>query len=284
MIKKEIRILFYQLLAVMMSALLGLASCINEDDSQCVQYTIMTKVVDSNGNTLSDTVAGRLHAYLFLDGKYDHTVTAEPDERFLLSFDGSKKASLIIVGSKTGGTNIAPPYEGEDIDSVMVHTSSPEGVYYGQFDYTSQNHDSISSVTVKLVEMHAVLRVAVRELHEYYGNGNFSVKLSGLRNSLSYDGAVTGDSITYSPTSSFISDEVLLTDSVNTLPTATNETVTIGIYKNGEQIWRSNEDNTGKTITLNAGDNKVVTIDCGYQTFGFTVLSWNSFLQSVIMK
>lgn len=282
--KVKYGILLSHLFVMLVLALPVFTSCVNEDDSACVQYSVATKVVDGKGNVLPDTVAGRLHAYLFLDGKYDHTVTAESDGRFLLSFDSSKKASLIIVGSKADGTNVAPPYEGEDIDSVMVHTSSPEGIYYGQFEYTSQNHDSISSVTVKLIEMHAVLRVAVRELHEYYGDGNFSVKLSGFRNSLSYNGEVTGDSITYSPTSSFISDEVLLTDSVNTLPTATNEAVTIGIYKNGEQIWRSNEDNTGKTVTLNAGDNKVVTIDCGYQTFGFTVLSWNSFLQSVIMK
>ena len=282
--KKKISILLYQLLGLIALASLCLSSCINEDDSQCVQYAITPKVVDGNGKALPDTVAGRLHAYLFLNGKFDHIVTAESNGRFLLSFDGSKKASLVMVGSGADGTSVAQPYFGEDIDSVMVNTSSPESIYYGQFDYTSQVHDSVKSVEVKLVNMHATLRVAVRELHEYYGDGNYSVKLSGLRNSLSYDGTVTGDSVTYAPKSSFISDQVLLTDSVNTLPTATNEAVTVGIYKNGTRIWQSSKDSAGNEVKLNPGDNKVVTIDCGYRTFGFTVLSWNEFLQNVDMK
>ena len=282
--RKKIGILLYQWCVVAMSALFVLTSCVNEDDSACVQYVITTKTVDGDGKTLPDSVAGRLHAYLFLDGKFDHTVTAEADGRFLLSFDGSRKASLIIVGSKNGKENIAPPKDGENIDSVMVQTLFPEDIYYGQFDYTSQNRDSVSNVEVKLVNMRATLRVAVRELHEYYGDGNYSVKLSGLRNSLSYNGAVTGDSVTYAPKSSFISDQVLLTDSVNTLPTATNEAVTVGIYKDGEPIWQSSKDSAGNAVKLNPGDNKVVTIDCGYRTFGFTVLPWNEFVQSVDMK
>ncbi len=281
---KRFFILFYPLLVLIAIALLCLSSCINEDDSQCVQYAITPKVVDGNGKALPDTVAGRLHAYLFLNGKFDHIVTAESNGRFLLSFDGSKKASLVIVGSGVDGTNVAQPYFGEDIDSVMVNTSSPESIYYGQFDYTSQVHDSLKSVEVKLVNMHATLRVAVRELHEYYGDGNFSVKLSGLHNALTYEGRIAGDSVVYNPKASFINNEVLLTDSVNTLPTANNEAVTIGIYKDGTKIWQSFDDSAGNPVKLNSGDNKVVTIDCGYRTFGFTVESWNEFLQSVDMK
>jgi len=276
--------LFYPILGLIAVASLCLSSCSKGDDSQCVQYVIIPKLVDSNGKALPDTIAESLCAYLFLNGKFDHIVTTESNGHFLLSFDGSKKASLVIVGSSINGTNVAQPSFGEDIDSVMVNTSSPENLYYGQFDYISQVHDSIKSVEVKLVNMRATIRVAVRGLHKYYGNGNFSVKLSGLHNALTYDGRITGDSVAYTPNVSFINDEQLLTDSVNTLPTAQNEAVNIGIYKNGTIIWQSSEDSSGNTIKLNPGDNNVVTIDCGYRIFGFTVLSWNKFLQNVDMR
>jgi len=54
-------------------------SCVNEDNSNCVQYAITTQLVDKSGTVLPDSTVGKVKAYLFLNNKYDHIVTAESD-------------------------------------------------------------------------------------------------------------------------------------------------------------------------------------------------------------
>ena len=120
-------------------------SCVNEDNSNCVQYAITTQLVDKAGTVLPDSTVGKVNAYLFLNNKYDHIVTAESDGKYLISFDGNTKATLVAFGNmNTDSVNIHTPNEGDDISTISVgllatrssasYLSSPTYLYYGRFD------------------------------------------------------------------------------------------------------------------------------------------------------
>jgi len=127
--------------------LLG-TSCVNEDNSNCVQYAVTTQLVDKAGAVLPDSTVGNVKAYLFLNNKFDRLVTAESSGKYLISFEGNAKATLVAFGNmNSDSVNIHTPNEGDDISTVSVgllatrsstsYFSSPTYLFYGRFDYES---------------------------------------------------------------------------------------------------------------------------------------------------
>jgi len=269
-------------------------SCVNEDNSNCVQYAITTQLVNKSGTVLSDSTVGKVKAYLFLNNKYDHIVTAESDGKYLISFDGNTKATLVAFGNmNTDSVNIHTPNEGDDINTISVgllatrssasYFSSPTYLYYGRFDYTSTTSGSTTTALLPMYNQHARVHVVAKHLESQFGSGNYQTVLQGFRDAITFDGTVTGDSVTYSPSGALDNNDVYTSEAVNTLPTKADESVTVSIYKDGTLLWQTSTDADGNKVTLAAEDDKAFVIDVQKLDFTLQVMSWNDYEQSTII-
>jgi hypothetical protein len=275
------------LCAVMLST--AMSSCINESDAGCVQYAAKPYLVGGDGTAHSDAAVKSITAYLFSEGKFSHEIKAESDGRFLVSFDGTKSTSLVMIGYPGNDSlNVNTPKEGEDISEVSAAVLktrgnlSPEGFYYGCFNYAPSTLDTVSKeINVAMHPERAMMQVVMENLYSRYGNGgNYRIELSGLRREVAFDGTIGGDSITYTPKTSFDAKNNLCSEVVNTLPTKKGERVAVTLYKDGILMWQISEDNQGKALTLSGGDNKIVVIDALRMTLvtfsGSNISDWNS--------
>ena len=270
--------------------LLLTASCIDESHTSCVQYAIATQLVDTKGNPMSESVMGKSLAYLFLNDKFDHVVTSESDGRYLISFDGSSKASLVVFGNmNTDSFHIRTPNVGDDISETSVDlipgTRAADlqniytaHLYYGRYDYTADSAGSTKVVVLPLLDRQVKLHVVVQELRETYGDGDYKIVLDGLRNAVAFDGTVIGDSVTYHPTASFASNGDWVSETLHTLPTKTGEAVMLLIYKGDSELWHSSIDNAGKPITLTGGEDKAVVLNVARREFSIVVEPWSDYL------
>jgi len=284
-----IMILFTSLLLMWLTT-----SCVNEDNSNCVQYAITTQLVDKSGTVLPDSTVGKVNAYLFLNNKYDHIVTAESDGKYLISFDGNTKATLVAFGNmNTDSVNIHTPNEGDDISTISVgllatrssasYFSSPTYLYYGRFDYTSTTSGTTTTALLPMYNQHARVHVVAKHLESQFGSGNYQTVLQGFRNAITFDGTITGDSVTYSPSGALDNNDVYTSEAVNTLPTKTDESVTVSIYKDGTLLWQTSTDADGNKVTLAAEDDKAFVIDVQKLDFTLQVMSWNDYQQSTVI-
>ena len=275
------------LCAVMLST--AMTSCINESDAGCVQYAAKPYLVGGDGTVHSDAAVKSITAYLFSEGKFSHEIKSESDGRFLVSFDGTKTTTLVMLGYPDNDSlSVNTPKEGEDINEVSSSllsingNRSPEGFYYGCFNYAPSTLDTVSKeINIAMHPERATVRVVIENLYSRYGNGgNYSIELSGLRREVSFDGTIGGDSITYTPKTSFDAKNDLCSDVVNTLPTKNDESVTVKLYRNGMLLWNISEDSQDNSITLSGGDNKTVVIDVMRMTValfsGSGINDWNN--------
>jgi len=123
--------------------------------------------------------------------------------------------------------------------------------------------------------------VVVENLISKYGSGgSYGIELSGLRSSVGFDGTIGGDSITYNPQTTFDTNNNLCSETVNTLPTKKDESVTVNLYRDGMLLWKISDDCQGNSITLSGGDNKAVVIDVMRMTAalfsGSAINNWNN--------
>jgi len=269
-------------------------SCVDEDNSNCVQYALTTQLVDKNGDVLPDSTVGSVKAYLFLNNKFDHLVTAESDGKYLISFDGNVKASLVVFGNmNSDSVSIHTPNEGDDISTISVgllatrssasYFSSPTYLYYGRFDYTSTTSGSTTTALLPMYNQHARVHVVAKHLQSQFGNGNYQIELLGFRNAITFDGTITGDSVTYSPSGTFDNNDVYTSEAVNTLPTKKDEYVTVQIYKDGTLLWKTSTDANGNKVTLAAEDDNVFVIDVQKIDIVMQVMPWIDYEQSTVI-
>ena len=283
-----------------------LASCINDDYSNCVQYSLTVSQTDSIGNALTAEVKGNMMAYLFIDGKFDRIVTSDPDSSYKVSYDGRNgNASLVAIGSSDkDSAQIFTPAVGSDMNSISVSVKRdpitgeyilPSSLYYGTYAISSQSA-GMSAVYGNIVmkKKPATVHVVIRQLKEFFGDRNYKVVLSGFRSTMTFAGQITGDSIEYSPSAVFDTSNQLVTSSINTFPTMQNEYVTVSVFSNPDGsgksrssmtqlIWSTNRDSYGNRVTLNSGDDKVIIVDCSSKQLILNVMPWSEYLQHVVI-
>ncbi len=273
------------------------AACgIVEDGSMCVQYSVVPKPVTKAGEALPDTLTGRMQAYLFIDGRFSRTVEPERDGRYLISFDGRAKASLVFFAAPKADTaTVRTPAEGERMETAAVKAEglaragaqgqdSLSGIYYGRYDYESLNGTADVQVAVPVSNQCARIRVVIKRIAEYYGTGDgYTLSISGLRGSLTYDGTVTGDSVVYTPPASFDAEGKLCTIPLTVLPNATGEHITLTLYKDGRILWQSGVDQDRKPVTLSAGDDVVMIADVERNDMSIQVMTWRQYKQDTVI-
>ncbi len=284
---------FGQTLWFTLSALLLVTACIGEDMSSCAQYSVVTKVVDEEGNQIPTSSVRTLKAYLFLNGKFSEVLTSDANGRFNIAFESNTAASLVVLGA-TDSDCVAfhAPQKGEDIGNISLElTGNKEGsadtksrVYYGRYDYAAQDRATNQSILLVVKNQQARICVVVKHLQAAYGNdNNYRVSLSGFRNALTFYGKPRGELIEYTPEVRFNASNHLESDAVNTFPTQADDHVEVSVYSGGTLLLQSDEDGDGNAISLAAGDDKVLVLDCSQPGMQIQVVSWGEYTQEIIM-
>lgn len=273
-----------------------ICSCINDDDSLRVQYNVGVRLATRTGEVLPDSVAGSVHAYMFIGGRYSHEVSREPDGRYYLCFDNRQTMRLVAVGLGSGDSvQLVPPVLGDSLSSIcarlrrlgdsrsasravdaITEITPMSYICYGSFSYTPGDalRDS-SFATLTMMNKNVRIHVVIRNLLSQMGPGNYTVKLEGFRSALAFDGSIKGDSVVYEPHGGFNSDGVFSTDIINALPTANGENVTFTLYKNDNPIFKSNTDSSGDPIILSPEDDKAIVVDVGKMGVNINVMPWS---------
>ena len=273
-----------------------ICSCINDDESLRVQYNVGVRLTTRTGEVLPDSVAGSVHAYMFIGGRYSHEVSREPDGRYYLCFDNRQTMRLVAVGLGSGDSvQLVPPVVGDSLGSVcarlrrlgdsrsatraagtITEITPMSYICYGSFSYTPGDalRDS-SFATLTMMNKNVRIHVVIRNLLSQMGPGNYTVKLEGFRSALAFDGTIKGDSVVYEPHGGFNSDGVFSTDIINALPTANGENVTFTLYKNDNPIFKSTTDSSGDPIILSPEDDKAIVVDVGKRGVNINVMPWS---------
>ncbi|WP_238312252.1 FimB/Mfa2 family fimbrial subunit [Segatella paludivivens] len=287
-------ILITCILLAMLSPLIS--SCINDDESLRVQYNVGVRLTTRTGEVLPDSVAGSVHAYMFIGGRYSNEVAREPDGRYYLCFDNRQTMRLVAVGlGSSDSVQLVPPVLGDSLSSVcarlrrlgdsrsatraadaITEITPMSYICYGSFSYTPGDalRDS-SFATLTMMNKNVRIHIVIRNLLSQMGAGNYTVKLQGFRSALAFDGSIKGDSVVYEPHGGFNSDGVFSTDIINALPTANGENVTFTLYKNDNPIFKSTTDSSGIPITLSPEDDKAIVVDVGKMGVNINVMPWS---------
>lgn len=271
-------------------------SCINDDESLRVQYNVGVRLATRSGGLLPDSVAGSVHAYMFVDGRYSHEVSREPDGRYYLCFDNRQAMRLVAVGLGSGDSvSLVSPVVGDSLGSVCARLRYPGAsrsvsgsagtitevtpmsyICYGSFSYKPSDALRDSSLaTLTMMNKNVRIHVVIRNLLSQMGAGKYTVKLEGFRSALAFDGSTTGDSVVYEPHGGFDSDGVFSTDIINAMPTAEGDSVTFTLYKNDNPIFKRTTDSSGVPITLSPEDDKAIVVDVGVMGVSLRVMPWS---------
>ena len=275
-----------------LSLLMLLTGCINDDDSSRVQYSVGVRLVTKTGALLPDSVAGTVHTYMFLSGRFVQEVTPESNGRYYICFDNSQPMQLVAVGAGTvDSVSLVPPVLGDSLSSIcarlrrlgdsrsatraadaITEITPMSYICYGSFSYTPGDALRNSNfATLTMTNKNARIHIVIRNLLSQMGPGNYTVKLQGFRSALAFDGSIKGDSVVYEPHGGFNSDGVFSTDIINVLPTANGENVTFTLYKNDNPVFKCSTDATGDPITLSPEDDKAIVVDVG----NINVMPWS---------
>ncbi|WP_036878272.1 FimB/Mfa2 family fimbrial subunit [Xylanibacter oryzae] len=288
------RYAFKYLILVAVTILLQV-SCIDENNDNCVQCSVVTSPKDSIGRILPDSVKGNMQAYLFINGKFDRIVTSDADGSYKISYDsGAGSATLVTIGSSSKDSAIVyTPKYGDDISKMSYSVlkdktdggyTLPSSLYYGRYDCTMTRGGTTVDTTIVLSNQPAILRVVIKQLKESFGNyDDYKVVLSGFRSNLTFSGEVTGDSIIYTPPAHFNDNNEFVTAPVRTFPTKKGEYVTVSIYRGDKLIQTLDRDINGKKLSVGAGSDVVLVLDCFRNDMTMTVMPWKDYIQDVVI-
>ncbi len=284
-----------------LSLLMLLTGCINDDDSSRVQYSVGVRLVTKTGALLPDSVAGTVHTYMFLSGRFVQEVLPESNGRYYICFDKNQPMRLVAVGANMrDSVSLVTPSVGEDIASVcaslkyssdcrssvsIADTTLVNYLCYGSFDYPhGQSLNDSSTATLIMMNKNARIHIIIRHLLTQLGDGKYTVKLRGFRNAIAFDGSIKGDSVEYEPRGSFDSDGTYSTDIINAMPTADGEHITFSLYRDGYLIFTSGSDSDGSPISLQPEDDKAIVVDVGKMGVNLNVIPWSDVNGSTVFN
>ncbi len=220
----------------------------------------------------------------------------EVDGSFKVSYDGKAgTASLVTIGKASADSvNVHNPIEGEDIGnmaiSVLTDSKSggytlPSSLYYGRYDYDSQQARSKPiDTTLVMVNKPVILRVVIKNLKETFGDySDYSVVISGFRTTMTFSGDISGDAIEYTPDYVYNSNNQLVTDPIRAFPTKKGDYVTVSVYRGKTTIWSTSLDENGDYVRLKSGEDKVLIVDCSRKTIFMTVKAWDKYTQEIVI-
>ena len=250
------------------------------------QCDISLELADSTGAVLPDSIAHLYSINWFVDGIYQHTVAADADGKYRVSFDSGDRITFVAVAATdTSECSISTPILGESIKNTWLQLKAssekaslqPHAIYYGNLDVIPDDDDILAkSYTILMKDVRARVRVQIKGLKDRFGVGNYRVVLEGLRSGIAYDGSTTGELVNYDLVGSFDPDGNYMTLPNEVFPTKDGERVRIKVYKeDGSLLFDRDVDESGNPLEIKKNDDIVFVINASYLThITITIVPW----------
>ena len=246
---------------VLVSLLLS-SCCCNDDD--CEQFNVCVKVIASDDKPIAESLTDSKWLYAFVDGRYFNSPAPDVNGEYNISFPSGGIFTFVGGIADETAFRFNNPVKGEDIQNwyaeVIDYNNIPP-FYYGSVT-TSKGDDHV------MVQMHDIRcrsHVLVRNMHSRYGAGDYQVFIGGLRQTITFEGVVCGDTLERHLDGDFQENsDHWLSKELISLPTAPGEGVNVRIQRDdGETIISRDVDDDGNLMALHSGDDVVFVITFG---------------------
>jgi hypothetical protein len=254
-------------------------SCIKEDLSGCTEYQFWVKVTDPDGETLSLSTADPLNVYLFdQDDRFVRMLSTNADGKVILGYDQDEPLTLVAWGNlKEDTLDVSDPVKGESIDDLFVtlrksgaYHLSPTDIFYASFSKDASGTITTRSarmekdtITLSLTRQVASVTITSRHLDDRFGSDTagmyYVVRQVGT--TLNFSGDLSGDTASYCPACAFDANDYLVTPVFRVLPTQTDGTLYVDLYRGDSLLYTSGTDSSGNTLQSISGKQLNITID-----------------------
>lgn len=294
---KAIRIPLFTALYVCLALLH--ASCVREDTSACMQYEVNVRIVDAEGNDLTESnVLEKSEVYLFGANGFvrmlpagvssDYLFGHYKDDRLTLVAWGNIKEDTLITAEIKSGTSIE-----EARLKLRQHAEGSHlpvtDLFYCRKELNNTATRSIREETITLVmeRMAAGLSIRTHYLAERYPyNGeNYTFIIKGTGSEMSFMGKVTGEDSGYKPPT--VTDEQgdVYAPPFRIFPTEEGECIEVEIYRGQEKLCTVAQDEKQHPLCAIAGKQTDIEIDFRYTEISafVKVLPWGEVEQETEM-
>lgn len=235
----------------------------------------------ADGSVEVDTVARIAGVYEFVNGTFRQALERRANGTYALPVNDCDNIQVVALATHISDDfNMQVPEEGTPMSSVWASLmSTTQGnlqvasgrVWYGCWTYPSGERLT-GEIPLPMTNRAARVSVVVDHLKEHYGEGTYSVRVSGFRRSISYDGTLSGSVLDYRPRYAIENDR-LTTAAVTALPADANG-ITVEVLRDGKTALTVTTGQDGKPITLDAGEDKTVEIDAMTAKVTVSVGNW----------
>ena len=255
-------------------ALFSLVGCSVYDSYEGrTQASFRLNVVDSTGAGVPSSDVTLAPLYCFVNGLYSRTIAPEADGTYRCVFNSVDSVCLVsLAGCNPSEYSLATPREGESIRNVWLSLNGaatgevspcPSAVYYGLWRGTGSQFTAVNTeVPITLRDLRGKIRVLIKGVREYFGDGEYRVVIDGLRGGLGYDGmTATAMATSFELPGAFMPGTGdWLTEPVTALPSDGSK-VTVRIYKkDGQLIYRRSQDDSGADLVAKEGGDQMFVI------------------------
>lgn len=260
--------------------LLGLlfSSCVREDTDKCVQYALNVRVVDTEGNDLTDKgVLEKTDIYLFNEKGFVRRIPQSLPSGFLFGEDKNEKLTLVAWGNLKEDTlvttEIAPgtPIE----DAWLQLRQHGEGghlpvtdLFFSRKELHAADTRGMQEKSIVMVMERAAAGMSIRTRHlseRYPHTGTpFYLVVRGAGTRLDFGGNIAGEGASYHPKSITDGAGDVYAPPFHLLPADEERRIEIDICRNGKKLCTIDEDNDFNPICAPAGKQTNVVIDCRY--------------------
>lgn len=250
-------------------------SCVREDTHGCVQYSVRMKVVDAQGNDLTESgVLRKADVYLFNEEGFVRMVPAGISEDFFFGEDMNRKLTLVAWGNIREDTLATTPIiPGTPIEEARIRLREHvEGshlpvtdILYNRKELNNATTRGVQeeSITLVLERMTAGVSIRTKYLAEYcpYDGRAYTFIVRGTGTEMDFTARITGETAGYRPLSTTDTKGDIYAPPFHIFPTGDNGYIEIDIYREKEKICTIAKDNAFKPLCAIAGKQTNIEID-----------------------
>lgn len=267
---------------IALGILLSLSGCVSENNCYrtVLKDFLKPQLVDSHGTAVTDSLAHLAGVYEFANGRFVGELTPQASGLYPLPVNDCDNIVVVALATHfVDDFNMHIPEKGSpdsDIWAELMRTTQKDNnvisgkLWYGSWIYPSGERPT-GTVILPMTNHAARLRLVVKHFTSKYESTDCTVRVSGLGQSIGYDGNISGGSMTYNLTAHVNSDGELVSEYINVLPTPEGRKISIAVMQNGQSIINLG---TEDELTLSSGEDKTVIYDVSTSTLSMSVGDW----------
>lgn len=261
--------------------LLKLVSCSVYDDlTDCSSIKLRLVLVDSISFENIINKIDPISVYLFKSNRYVRKVETENNKSiYLAGYEKKDSISIAIWGNlKKDSVEIIGLNVGSKPDDIYIKlirdgdlSQEPSDLFYTSYKLNNdsgfvdiragETYEDTTVLTLRRIV--TSVQIVAKHLVERFGNDTSEMhfKLKGLKNSINFNGKLSGSEAIYSPYTFFNPEGNLMTKVFKILPAPGVDYITVELYKKNELIFSTNKDSNGNLLRPTSGNQLNIVID-----------------------